>query len=148
MLGRMASAARLGATSGADLSSEAATKDANTNSSQAPRGTSDGTAGGTGITTAASLSAAAAAGTTAAQQHPNLIGIIVGKMAKIQREGRGRRYRVSLVHGVFGAGLRRNWYKFYVAQLFRRREDLLRSIPPRRDCFVWLGYIVAVIISK
>jgi len=91
----MASAARLGAPGGADLSSEAAVKDANASSSQAPRGTSDGPAGGgTGITTAApSSSAAAAAGTTAAQQHPNLIGVIVGKMAKIQREGRGRRYR-------------------------------------------------------
>ncbi len=99
MLGRMASAARLGASGGADLSSEAAAKDANASGGSSSQGTSDGPAGGgTGITTAASSSsaaAAAAAGTTAAQQHPNLIGIIVGKMAKIQREGRGRRYRVS-----------------------------------------------------
>ena len=103
MLGRMASAARLSAPGGADLTSEAAAKDVNASSSQAPRGTSDGPAeGGTGITTAVpSSSAAAAAGTTAAQQHPNLIGVIVGKMAKIQREGRGRRYRVSLGAGVF-----------------------------------------------
>ena len=91
MLGRM----RLGASSGAVLSSEDASRDA-ADATQA-QGASDGpaaaaAAGGTGATTAASASAAVA---TAAQQHPNLIGTVVGKMGKIQREGRGRRYRVS-----------------------------------------------------
>ena len=89
MLGRMASAARLGTSSGADLSSEAA--DASQAAATAVQGTSgDGPAGGTSAAMAAATSM-----TTAAQQHPNLIGTIVGKMAKIQREGRGRRYRVS-----------------------------------------------------
>ena len=92
--GRMASAARLGASGGADLSSEAVTKDADATQA-ASQGTSDddGPAGGT----SAAAAAAATSMTTAAQQHPNLIGTIVGKMAKIQREGRGRRYRVSFL---------------------------------------------------
>lgn len=117
MLGRMASAARLGTSGGADLSSETATKDAD--ATQAAQSTSDdGPAASAGGTSAA---AAAASVTTAAQQHPNLIGTIVGKMTKIQREGRGRRYRVSCSFGVacewpvqLEPSLRRNWYKFYV----------------------------------
>ena len=102
MLGRMASAARLGAPGGADLSSEAATKDADATQA-ASQGTSDddGPAGGT---SAAAAAAAATSMTTAAQQHPNLIGTIVGKMAKIQREGRGRRYRVSFLLEVHANG--------------------------------------------
>ena len=93
MLGRMASAARLGTSGAADLSSEAATKDADATQAAAQGTSDDGPAGGT------SAAAAATSVTTAAQQHPNLIGTIVGKMAKIQREGRGRRYRVSCFFG-------------------------------------------------
>ena len=93
MLGRMASAARLGTSGGADLSSEAA--DASQAAATAVQGTSDDGPAGGGTSAAA---VAATSMTTAAQQHPNLIGTIVGKMAKIQREGRGRRYRVSLLH--------------------------------------------------
>ena len=93
MLGRMASAARLGTSGAADLSSEAATKDADATQAAAQGTSDDGPAGGT------SAAAAATSVTTAAQQHPNLIRTIVGKMAKIQREGRGRRYRVSCFFG-------------------------------------------------
>ena len=86
----MTSAARLGTSGGADLSSEAATKDANATQAAATAATQGTSDDGTSAAAAAATSL-----TTAAQQHPNLIGTIVGKMAKIQREGRGRRYRVS-----------------------------------------------------
>ena len=83
MLGRMASVTRLGGGAAAGGGAEA-----------------DVTEEGAAAAAAAEGSAAAdppAEGHAAAaqQQHATLIGIVMGKTAKIQREGRGRRYRVS-----------------------------------------------------
>ena len=89
MLGRMASVTRLGTGQAAAEEGEAA---------------GDGTTNTDG---------AAAAEGQVAQQHATLIRAVVGKMAKIQREGRGRRYRVSFYFPMV-VGVRSFQYRFYV----------------------------------